>query len=457
MNIEPISLKRPLWIEILVLSGPLILSMTGLTLMQFIDALFLSWYSADAIAAVVPAGMASWLLISVFQGTVMYGSTFVAHYIGAGQSHRAASAIWQCVYIALISGCLVFSAGFFSTQLFALVGHSASVQPLEAIYFKILSWGGFLFLLGSAWSGYFSGKGDTRLLMIAQMIGFVVNAILDWILIFGKLGFPELGVTGAAIATVAAQGFTTALLAIKFLQDGDKVYSPWRERKFIFTLFKRIIRFGFPSGLRFGFEALAWTSFILIIGRIGTTELAASNIAFRINGFAFFPIIGLGQAVNILIGQSQGRQLPALSRKITHTGIIISEFWMILASLIFILFPKELYMLFEGNTGSGNHEIVETGILLLKFVALYSLLDACNIIYSGALQAAGDTRWTMIVSLIGHTIFLALLIAADQFKWGLWAEWGIATVFVMTIAFVWVLRFHSKKWESIKVIEPVLD
>jgi MATE family multidrug resistance protein len=446
--------KQPLWLKIISLATPLILSMTGVVVMQFIDALFLAWYSADAIGAIVPASMGSYLIISPFQATAGFTSTLVAHYIGAGKPQRVFAVTWQGIYCAIICGIIVSGVGFFSNPIFEWVGHDPSVRPLEENFFAIMCWGALPAITGSAISGFFIGRGKTKILMIIQLSGILVNALLDYILIFGKLGLPALGITGAALATIAAQLFVMVYLMIVFLRtnlmhDGY----PWKERYFKKELFYRLIRYGFPSGLRFGFEMLAWTGFIFIVGRIGINELAATNIAFRINGFAFFPVIGIGQAVAILVGQAQGKRDIKQAIRVTYTGFFVSELWMILAALIFIFFPGQLFGLFGGEGYSNFEGIIKVGSTLLKLVAVYCLLDAGNIIFVSALQAAGDTKWTMYLSLIAHGLFLSALLFADHFALGIWTEWIIATVFVMGVAVLWFSRFRSDAWHSIRVIE----
>ncbi len=446
--------NRPLWIEIIYLAIPLILSMTGIVVMQFIDALFLSWYSSDAIGAIVPASMGSYLLLSPFQATAGFTSTLVAHYVGAGKHHRAYAATWQGIYCSFIAGVIVFGFGFFAKPLFNWVGHTESVRPLEEIFFSIMCWGALPAIAASAVSGFFTGRGKTKIFMVIQLTGIAINALLDYLLIFGKFGFPRIGISGAAFATVIAQLFVFIFLMIAFLlTKTNSGGHPWRDKGFNKELFFRLIRFGFPNGIRFGFEMLAWTTFIFFVGRIGINELAATNIAFRINGFAFFPVIGIGQAVAILVGQAQGQRNTKRTIRITYSGLLISEAWMITAACIFIIFPAELYNLFNSEGYTNFNEINQIGITLLKFVAIYSLLDAGNIIFVSALQAAGDTKWTMTFSMIAHGLFLGSLIVADHISSGIWVEWIIATVFVMIVACVWLFRFRSSSWCAINVIE----
>jgi MATE family multidrug resistance protein len=448
--------NQPLWWNILTIAAPMIVSMTGFVFMQFIDSLFLSWYSSAAISAIVPAGMASWLLISPFNGTASYTSTLVAHYQGAGRVHRAFSATWHGLFFAAGASVVVALLGFTAGPLFTWAGHNPEVRLLEIAYFQIICWGSIVSIASGAVSGYFMGTGKTRVVMIANFCGFGINTLLDYLLIFGKWGFPELGMKGAAIATVLAQLVVVLVMIIVFIKEKSEYATPLNSIGFDKELFERLLRFGFPNGLRYGFEMLAWTVFIFFLGRIGAVELAASNIAFRINGFAFFPIVGLGYAIGILVGQAQGAKNPQMASRVTMTGFFLAEAWMVFMSIIFVLFPQQLFGMFEGNAHAVEFsEIIRQGVVILRFVAIYSLLDACNIIFISSLQSAGDTRWTLAVSVIAHVLFLGTLASIDYFRPDLWSEWLAATLFVWSVAFVWFFRFRSGAWKKIQVIEEV--
>lgn len=449
--------QNPLWLEILKLALPLILSMIGLVLMQFVDALFLSWYSKEAVAAVVPAGMAATLIISPFQGTAMFTSTLVAHYVGARRPGRAFAATWQGIYFSIFCGFVVSLIGFAAEPLFNWVAHSEQIRSLEQRYFAILCWFSFTTVCGSALSGFFSGRGHTVTLMMVQLTGLAANSILDYCLIFGYWGFPELGMDGAAFATVIAQGVVVLILFVLFLRSRQTSGHPWKDKGFELKLFQRLLHFGIPNGLRFAFEMLAWTLFIFFIGRIGDNELAASNIVYRINGFTFFPIIGLGQAVGVLVGQAQGAGNINKTVKLTYTGFYLAEIWMIVIAVILVLFPFNILNLFNGKGVIDNYQsITAMGAILLRFVAIYSLLDACNIIFVSSLQSAGDTRWTMFFSILSNCSFLGVLMVADYLKVGIWFQWTAATIFVMTAAITWLIRFSLGRWKTIRVIEPHL-
>ena len=448
------------YLGILKLATPLILSMSGVVLMQFMDAIFLSWYSSDAIAAVVPAFMPAMLLSSAFTGTAGYTSTFVAQYVGAKRVERVAAAVWQGIYFSVFSGVVLALVAFGARPLFALVGHSAPIQAMEVRFFTIISCGAFFFVAGSALSGFFSGRGETRAVMIVNIAGLVVNGVLDYVLIFGKFGMPRLGITGAALATVFSQALITLIFGIAFLRRANRrQWATWRSRGLDWHLLRRLVRFGFPGGIRFSVEMAAWTVFVFFVGRIGAIELAATNIAWRINGIAFFPVIGLSQAVAILVGNGQGARQPEISAKATLRGTILSQVWMIALAIVFVVFPRQLFGIFVSADAVPHESLVRfagLGVMLLRFVALYCLLDALNYVLVAALVAAGDTRWTLVASLVLNGGFIAALAAADVFNRTLFTEWFIATAFVVIQAVVWWVRFAGGKWKGFRVIEPAI-
>jgi MATE family multidrug resistance protein len=446
------SVDFPLWRRIFVLAGPLILSMTAHMLMQFIDGLFLARYSAEAVAAIGPAAMASFCLGSLVSGAVGYTSVLTAHYFGAGQHRLIGSAVWQGILLSVLAGFLSAALGVLGRPIFSLVGHAPIVQTYEAQYFGIICVGMGAGFLGTAISGFFTGRGDTRTVLYIQLCAVGVNTLLAYCLIFGKCGCPDYGIAGAAVATVVAQALSAALFILCFLRPRYREeFRTWEGRRWNTEMILRLLRFGLPNGFRFFTEIAAWAAFLFFIGRIGTAELASTTIAWRINGVAFFPIIGFSEAVRILVGQSQGRNDPRQSAHVTWQGLLVAEVWMLATAALFVLFPHAWYSLFLGHA-AGTGPIGEIGVILLRFVAAYCLLDAANIVVCGSLVAAGDTRWTFWASLFAHAIFIASLFLADRLALGLHAEWTFATVFVMAIALVWMFRFWSGRWKHIRVI-----
>lgn len=442
-----------LWRQILTMAGPLVLSMTANMLMQFIDGLFVARYSAEAVAALGPAFMASFCFGSLMSGAVSYTCVLTAHYHGAGQFTRIGPAVWQGLRLAVIAGLLTAVVGFSGKPVFAWIGHEPQVQAYEIQYFAIISYGMIGSFLSTALGGFFAGRGKMLVVMNVQVAAVLLNTVLAYGLIFGRLGLPEWGIGGAAAATVIAQACSAVVFLILFLRrENREAFHTWSGRRRDDQMMARLLKFGVPNGFRFFLEIASWSWFLFVVGRIGTTELAATTIAWRINGVAFFPIVGLSEAVRVLVGQAQGRNDPDTSGHITWQGLLLAQVWMMVTAVLFLVFPHGWYALFMG-TAPDAAPVTGLGVVLLRYVAAYCLLDAVNILVCGSLVAAGDTRWTLGASAIAFGLFLLVLWGADHWRWGLHAEWWIATLFVMILAVVWLIRFSSGRWKMIRVIQ----
>lgn len=442
---------------IVYLAGPLVLSATGYMMMQFVDSLFLAWHSEAAVAASVPASMTNFLAMSLFMGVTGYVSTFVAQYTGAKRPERVSAAVWQGLYFAVLSGLGIAMLAPFADPLFAWMGHAPEIRALEAEYFRVVCLGAPVALACNALGGFFTGRGDTRTFMLVQLSAVLLNAFLDYALIFGAWGFPALGMAGAAWATVAAQGFIVLALGALFLAPAHrKEFATWTSRGFDRALFARLVRFGIPNGARIGVEIFAWSMFLTFVGRVGGSELAATGIAWRINGIAFFPLIGLSTAIATLVGHAQGAGEPQRAVNVTRRGLIVAEAWMLASALLFVCCPEWLYGHFhDPRTVSAEQfaPIQALGVTILRYVALYCVLDGVTIVMLGALQGAGDTRWTMIAGTAMNAAFYLALLILDAQGAGVIAYWIAATAFVMLQALVWLARFVGGKWKAMRVIE----
>ena len=443
--------------EVLVVAIPLILSTATWSVQHFVDRMFLTWYSPEAIAAAMPAGMLNFSMISIFMGTAGYVTTFVAQYYGARRFHRIGPALWQGVYVSLLGGLVIVCAIPFAEPVFRLVGHSPLVQQNEVAYFKILSLGGGAYTASYVLSAFFSGRGKTWPVLWVNVATTVVNLLLDYALIFGHWGFPELGIRGAGIATVVA-GVFSLLMFFVLLSSGSNndtfhTIKGWRLEK---DLFVRLLRYGFPSGVQFFLEMAGFTAFVLLVGRLGIASLAATNIAFNINTLAFMPMIGCGIAVSVLVGQYLGGDKPDRAQSVVYSGFHLTLVYMVSIAAAYVLVPDVFVAPFALRADpEGFSEIYGYSVILLRFVAVYSVFDTMNIIFCSAIKGAGDTRYVMLITVI-LSVFVFVLpvyLAVVVFELGLMVAWVFATVYITLLGFIFYFRFLGGKWKTMRVIE----
>jgi MATE family multidrug resistance protein len=444
--------------QVLGISLPLIISMGSYTVMLFTDRLFLGRYGLDAIAAATPSSLLAFMFLCFFSGVVGLTNTFVAQYIGAGAPRRVGAALWQAIYFALAAGALLAALAPLGAPIFRLAGHTPEIARLEAVYFSILMLGSVFPLLNTGIESFYSGRGLTRSIMLINLIGMAVNVPLNYALINGRWGLPELGIAGSAIATVASNALILFLFIFAiFRRKNELAYGVRSGWVFDRDLFGRLLKFGVPAGLQFFVDIFAFTFFLLMVGRLGRNELAATNLAFALNSLVFMPMIGFSIAVSTLVGQAIGRGRPEEGVTATRSALHLTNAYMWTVALGFVLFPTALCNLFQSPAQDPAEfaAVRALAVVLLRFVALYSVLDALNIIYSGALKGAGDTRfigWTVLVLGVA-VIIVPVYLAVVEFQAGLYVAWCFAAAYVCLLALLFYWRYRQGRWQTMQVVE----
>jgi MATE family multidrug resistance protein len=445
--------------ELLRLAVPLILSNSVWTLQVIVDRVLLSRYSSDAVAATMPAVALWWTVFILLQFTANYATTFVSQYKGAGRPERIGPAVWQALYFSVPAGLLFLGLIPLAQPAFAAVGHVSAIQELEGTYFRILCLSALPMLVTASANSFFAGRGETWMVLLIDACGLTVNAVLAYVFILGNFGAPALGIVGAGWATVAGTSASALVGLALFLRPRHRAEFRVLAWHFDPDLFRRLMRFGLPNGLQFALEGMAFTAFIFMVGRLDETapgSLAASNIAFSINLVAVLPMLGVAQAVSVLVGQRLGGDRPELAERSAWTGFKCAWLYMTAVAALYLFAPTLFLYLFQGDQESDQWSFVAERVpVLLRFVAVYSLFDSINLVFAFALRGAGDTRFVTIVSLaLSWPIMVLPTAAALHFGWGLYWAWTFVSAYVIALALVFLLRFRTGRWKTMRVIEP---
>lgn len=438
-------------------AAPIIVTMASYTLMQFCDRIFLAHHGSISLRAAFPAGILALTLGMFFQALAGYSGTFVAQYHGAGRKQECGRATAQGLWLGLLTWPLVLALVPFGFWLLTVAGHPADVLASEKTYFGILMIGCGFWSMTNAVSGFFSGRGDTRTPMLASLAANLCNIVLDYALIFGHWGFPAWGIAGAAVATVVSAALGLALLfAMYFRKPFREEYSTWAGQRMEWRLMGPLLRYGVPASINSLQDVGAFTFFVILLGRLPAADMAASNIAFSINNVAFMPLLGMGMAATILVGQYQGAHKPATAERAGYTALKMAWIYMGAVALSFLLFPQPYFSLFTGDTEGmvSLGDVLGKGRWLLTMMALWGMLDAINLVLGGALKGAGDTRFVLVYSALATWLVwmpgeLVLLLWLEA---GLMAAWLWMTVFVFLLAAGFWLRFKRGKWKIIEMI-----
>lgn len=445
------------WKAILQIAWPLIVANSFWNLQMTIDRLFLADYSTEAMGAAVAVMGVFWTPMALLQQTASYVTTFVAQYFGANRNAMIGPAVWQAIHVSVIGGVLFVGLIPFAGSVFSAMGHASTMQILEVDYFVAMCFSALPTAIVAAASGYFTGLGRTQVIMQINGVGLVANAILDYCMILGKFGFPKMGIAGAGYAT--AIGTAAAALYGMYLVFSDRErreYGLTTGYKWNGELMARFIRFGVPSGMQWALEGLAFTVFLIFIGRMadGSAALSASSIVVTIMMLSILPAMGVAQATSVLVGQFLGEKKPDQAERAVWAGWQVTVMYILTAGVTFVLFPG-FYLSWFANKDDAEMwaKVSVIAPYLLMFVATFTISDSVNLIFSFSLKGAGDTRFVTIMALILPWPLMVLPAYLFQDRPGAvyWA-WGAATVFSIVQASVFWRRFVGGKWKQMSVI-----
>lgn len=444
--------------EVFAVALPLVISSLSWTIMTFVDRMLLKWQSGDAMAASFAAGTLWFSTLCLPLGIAMYTSTFVSQYFGAHRPDRIGLATWQGVWIALLASPLLLLLIPLAPQIFELAGHSTRVTELEITYFQILCWGGPAMIVGQALSSFYSGRGKTNVVMLVDAGVAILNLGLDYVWIFGYLGFPAMGIAGAGWATVVS-------IWVKALIYLALVLQPQHREKFGTLSGMRIDRgllarqmfYGGPSGLQLVLDVTGFTVFIVLVGRLGNLEAEATSMAFSISTLAFMPVWGMALAASILVGQYLGEDRDDLAARATWTSLVFAWGYMGIVSLLYLTVP-DLFLagFFAGDRAADTQVAIHAlAVRLLRFVAAYNLLDAAFMVFSSAIKGAGDTQFVLRVSLaMASALSLMTWLAVERWQLGVYGCWALITLWVWVSGSLFLWRFLGGRWRTMRVIEP---
>ena len=327
--------------EVCSVALPLVVSSLSWTVMTFVDRVLLKWESGDAMSAAFAAGTVWFSAICLPLGIAMYTNTFVSQYYGAERYERIGVAVWQGVWLSLIAAPFMLMAIPIAPSIFDLADHTSNIQRLEVTYFQILLWGAPAMIVAQALASFYSGRGKTKVVMVVDTIVALVNLALDWVLIFGKFGFPAMGIAGAGWATVIALWLKAAIYVSLLMQRHNREqFGTLRGMRWDSALFGRLVYFGGPSGMQLVLDVMGFTVFILLVGRLGATEAEATTMAFSISTLAFMPVWGMSMAASILVGQHLGEDRDDLAARATWTSLQVALAYMASISLLYLVVPR---------------------------------------------------------------------------------------------------------------------
>lgn len=435
--------------DILGLAWPAVLDNLLHTLTTTVDMIMVGRLGAAALASVGLGGQVLFifqsLMIAVTVGTV----AMVARSIGERDTEKARKVLEQSLFFgALVTGIATPFLSFFAGDFLHIYRAEEVVLLLASHYLEIAILGTAFIFVCLASAQALRGAGDTKTPLVISSIINGINIGLNYIFIFGKLGFPPMGVRGAALGTTSAFVLGAILYIFLLWQKKLKLHISFRGFTPNISIVKRILSIGTPAALEQLVIQMGFLVYMVIITSFGTESIAAHQIGIRIQSFSFMPGFGFAIAATALVGQNLGAKNPEAAEKSGWEACKLAILLMVgVAVLIFIL-AEDVARIFVNDQA-----VIDKAVIFIRILAFGEPAIAIHFTLGGALRGAGDTKWPLYAStagLYGFRIPLALFLGVI-IGLGVIGAWIAMTVEYFIRSFFVSWRFKRGGWKSIKV------
>ena len=441
--------------DVLVVALPMLLSMSFDTLMTFIDRLFLSKLGPAEMNAALGAGAVQLALTMFFTGMISYTTAMVAQRLGGKRRWDCARAFMQALYVSLMCVPLLYLTIPLGHVAFGMEHLPADQLQYQKTYFNILMFGGVINLVRNVAPCFFSGIGETKIVMKAAFVGMLVNVACNFVLIYGMGPIPALGVAGAAYGTLIGNLVSTVILFAKFF--GKSCHRRFRTRyafAFSWPLTQELLKKGIPSGVEMFLNMSAFQLLILMFHALGPESATASSVMFNWDMVAYVPLMGLEVASTSLVGRYVGAKDGAAASRSTYSWLKLGWGYSLLMGIFFIFLPGMLTDIFKPDVAEASAEAIAIfesarpmSIFMLRIATFYIFVEVLLVIYAGALRGAGDTLWVMFAcAIMNWCVAGSLYLVAYVFCLPAHLAWIAVVAVYSTAPVLFWLRWKNGKW-----------
>ncbi len=408
------------------------------------DIFWIGKLGAGAVAAVGTGGLLLWLSQGIHTLAQLGGQVLVAQKLGAHKSEEAGmyahAAIWMSISISLILGCIFY---FGVEPIVSIFGLNDPIVIQEAqIYIKVTCGMVIFMLLAKLLTALITTTGDSRTPLKATMVGLVFNMILDPVLIFGYFGFPEMGVFGAALATIIAQMIVLLILVLHCIKDQHLFCFVRMNKAPNVNACTRILRLSIPTALQNTLFPLISIYMANLTAGFGDTAVAAQRIGSQVESVSWMATDGFAMAVNSFVAQNYGAKNMARAKKGAYQAILMLGVYGLFTSVFLIFGAKAIYQIFLDDA-----QVIEIGINYLVIVGFTQVFLCFEILSSAILNAFGKTLYPAFIATVftGMRIPLALFLISTALGLnGIWFALSISTLFKGVLLLGVVLYFLRK-------------
>lgn len=438
---------RELW----SVSFPLMISTLASVAMIFVDRIFLAYYSTEALNASANAGTLAWAFMAGVGMIAIMSEVFVAQYNGAKQYKRLGTPAWQMVWFALFSTLFFVPMGIWGSEAIFAGGRYAH---MEIGYFSLLMYFGPSYALMMAFSGFFIGRGKTKILIALAIIANLLNIVLDRALIFGVPGWiPEMGIEGAAIATSIGYLFEAVVLGALFFRKENRETYGTNQWQINWVEMKRCCKVGLPQGLFYALEVIGFAIFYWMMTDMGEKHITVSSICQSFAILLSFFCDGLSRGASAVAANFIGAKRHDLVSKVMKSGFSLICGFAALTGLLLVIDPADtVRLLFIKDLDPLMEASLKT---CMMFAFAYIVLDAMRWLFAGLLAAAGDTLFLLIAGSLSVWLFLLAPIYWIVVKQNLAVEyaWGLMAVYALVFFALYFARYKQGAWKKIDLVK----
>lgn len=458
MFLSRVHFKKDTLFELARIALPMVVSQGTFAVMIFTDRYFMSQIDSVHMAAALGGGVAAFFSFCFFTGLLSYANALTAQYLGAGELAKCSKVVTQGIVITIMCSPFLVIITYFVSGIFENVGHDPIQVELEKTYYVILMLGVIITLTKTCLSSYFAGIGRTRVVMICDVCGLLFNVPLCYVMVFGKIGLPALGIVGAGVSTIIASLFACILFIVFYLrkEHRDK-FSVMSSFQIDWGVLRRFWRLGFPSGLELFLNVAAFNLFLLMFQGYGIVEGASAAIVFNWDLLSFVPMIGLNIGVISLIGRFVGANDMARTDEVMSAGFFLGIVYSAILAVLYITFRFPLVEVFSPPEGDFS-EIRDLSAFMMIGLSSYVIADAMIIITGGVLRGAGDTRWLMYASVGLHwAMLIAQYYVILVWEFGPRVSWLTFCAMIFAIAIVYIWRLQNGVWRDPERLKLVMN
>ncbi|NNE70470.1 MAG: MATE family efflux transporter [Rhodothermales bacterium] len=414
----------------LILATPIVATQVAHISLSFVDTIMVGRLGPESLAGIALGNTVFFTLIVMAMGIVMAVGPMVSQAFGAGEQDPIGRSVRQGLWLSLCLALVVMVVYENAYPLLVAAGQEPATAALAAEYLSAIKWSAFPFLGFIALRNFVEGVSRPRAVTAIAFLGVGLNVLANWVLMFGKWGFPELGLVGTGWASSIVHTANCLLLAA-FIATRPE-FRPYQIFSKLgrpdFSYFRQLFRIGWPIGASFGVETTLFMGTLLMMGWIGTTSLAAHQVAIQCAAFTFMIPLGIGLAASVRVGQAVGRGDAAGARRAGIVSTGLSVVFMTLTALLFWLAPRFVVGIYLDLDAPANAEVIQVAVGLLSVAAFFQIADGVQVSLAGALRGFKDTAVPMVIAVVSYLgIGLAagytLGFTAGYGGQGLW--WGL--------------------------------